>query len=277
MPAATPGRIMTTLMPRQREETKITQRIRSREESPRTENSLHHPFLARYGQGVLASWMIAAGVLLAQDPKQEPQPVPQSVAPAAPADQGTLRLEISGSRMYCVKRNEVEIKPGSTKPRQYRNGPLTTTFGYKYQISAIRRGSAGVVKLFESPTFRTAYREMWTPPPPPPGPPLPISPDAARRGRPTKRNVTRWIPENTCALLSEQYSFPLLPGHYDVYLGFDLLLGTGQWVPLQSDFVTDVVVEESRVTRVHGSVGDSNGIRTVKLDSADPPEAPASQ
>src|SRR5713101_5858674 len=117
---------MTTLMPRQREETKITQRIRSREESPRTENSLHHPFLARYGQGVLASWMIAAGVLLAQDPKQEPQPVPQSVAPAAPADQGTLRLEISGSRMYCVKRNEVEIKPGSTKPRQYRNGPLTT-------------------------------------------------------------------------------------------------------------------------------------------------------
>jgi hypothetical protein len=191
---------------------------------------------------------------------------------------GTVQLDLSGNRNFCVQANEIEIKPGSVKPRQYRNAPLVTTFGYKYQISASRRGTSAILKLLESPTIRTTYMTKEHPGTKYPQPRLATPKDLKTNGQPLQAPelVPHWIAENTCTLLKPEYSFPLAAGRYDVYLGFDLLANTGQWVPLQSDFLTDVLIEKGRVTRVWGKVDSTGGIRTVKL-SAQPESSPASK
>jgi hypothetical protein len=85
----------------------------------------------------------------------------------------------------------------------------------------------------------------------------------------------RWIPEGTCTTLAADYSFPLAPGNYDIYLGFDVLVSSGQWLPLQSDYVTDVTVDKDLTTRVDGRVDYTDGVRTVKMESSRKPSPPA--
>ena len=42
----------------------------------------------------------------------------------------------------------------------------------------------------------------------------------------------------------------------------------GIWSPLQSDFVTNVLIEKGKVSRVQGTVDYSKGVRTVKLEAS---------
>jgi len=197
-------------------------------------------------------------------------------APAA-EEMGTLTMELAGNRNFCVDRNELDAKPGSIKPRQYRNAPLVTTLGYKYQISANRRGTTAILKLVESPIIRTAYMETQPPERGLPQPRLATPKDqkTATQSFQGPKKTPRWIPENTCTLLEPEYSFPLAPGRYDIYLGFDVLVSGGQWAPLQSDFVTDQIIEKGQVTRIQGSVDYTDGVRTVKLGSSPKPGPPA--
>jgi len=201
----------------------------------------------------------------------------QETPPGAPATQtvrateeeGTLSLQLSGNRKFCVERNEVDFRPGTVKPRQYRDAPLVTTFGYKYQISASRRDTGSITKLMESPTIRTAYAERQEPEPKPPQPRLYTPKDKKASSEPLKqpKKVTKWIRGSACTTLLPEHSFPLAPGRYDIYLGFDVLLNNGQWTSTQSDFVTDVLIEKGQVTRVNGRVDYTDGVRTVKLES----------
>lgn len=217
----------------------------------------------------LAFWLALAGAPIAQENRpasQAPTP-PEPSSPTETEEQGTLVLQLDGNRRYCVKWNEIPMREGAVRPRHERSGPLITTYGYKYQISATRRGATGVTKLFESPAIRTAYTVQERPPDLPPSPRLPTPEDLKAKTRPPRsRRSTRWIKEHTCTNLNAEYSFPMAPGRYDVYLGFDLLVSTGNWVPLQSDYVTDVSVERDRKTRIRGRVDFSNGVRTVKLE-----------
>jgi hypothetical protein len=224
---------------------------------------------------ILAAFPVAGAVKAppAPAPPRAPQtaPVPQT-APAV-EDAGTLILQLAGNRNFCVDRNEIDIKPGSVKPRQQRIAPLVTTMGYKYQISANRRGTTGIVKLLESPTIQTAYMMKEHKKQGPPQPRLATPKDLKNPTNPLAgaQKVPHWIAENTCTTLKPEYSFPLSEGHYDVYLGFDVLLNNGQWVPLQSDFLTDVAVQKGLVTRVDGRVDFEGGARTVKLESFEKP------
>jgi hypothetical protein len=183
-------------------------------------------------------------------------------------------ISLSGNRQFCVNRNEVEAPAGTIRPREQRSSPLITTLGYKYQVAASLRGTSTVTKLFESPVIRTAYsvKEPRKTELPTPRLPTPEDRERSRVGAGDDK-VSRWIPKNTCTTLAEASSFPLPPGRYDVYLGFDLLVKGGQWVPLQSDFITDVRIEKDRATRVLGRVDYTDGVRTVKLEAAEEPGA----
>ena len=227
-----------------------------------------------------AGWflpLLLAGLAGAAGGAQEkPQSAPATQTAPAAEEVGTLSLQLSGNRNFCVERNEVDIRPGAVKPRQYRNAPLVTTFGYKYQISASRRGTSSITKLMESPTIRTAYMERQLPEKKLPQPRLATPRDQKTSGQPLQpaKKVPRWIPEGTCTTLPEEQTFSLAPGRYDIYLGFDVLLNNGQWAPMQSDFVTDVLIELGRVTRVNGRVDYTGGVRTVKLESFEKPRPP---
>jgi hypothetical protein len=211
--------------------------------------------------------------------QEKPAPAPATQTAPAAVDGGTLVIRLSGNRNFCVDRNEVDFKPGSVKPRQQRNAPLVTTFGYKYQVSASRRGTSSITKLMESPTIRTAYMKRQPPDKQTPQPRLATPKDQKNSSQPFQmaKKVPHWIPEGTCTTLQPEYSFSLAPGRYDIYLGFDVLLNNGQWAPMQSDYVTDVLIEKGLATRVLGRVDYTDGVRTVKLESSEkpgPPEKP---
>lgn len=231
----------------------------------------------------VALFVFLVGLLPSHAVTQEKPPIkagpPAPAAEAAPpADaMGTLVVHLAGNRKFCVERNEVGTKTGAVKPRQERNSPLVTTFGYKYQISASRHGATSIIKLMESPTTRTAYMQKQLPRKSLPQPRLATPKDQKATNRPFggQNQIARWIPEGTCTTLAPDYSFPLAPGHYDIYLGFDVLISSGQWVPLQSDYVTDVTVDKDMMTRVDGRVDYTDGVRTVKMESSHKPSPPA--
>jgi hypothetical protein len=210
-------------------------------------------------------------------PVKAAPPPPAAEAGTATGDMGTLVVHLAGNRKFCVDRNEVGAKPGTVKPRQERSSPLVTTFGYKYQISASRRGTSSIIKLMESPTTRTAYMQKQAPRKSLPQPRLATPKDLKAINRPFggQAQIARWIPESTCTTLAADYSFPLAPGHYDIYLGFDVLVSSGQWLPLQSDYVTDVTIDKDLSTRVDGRVDYTDGVRTVKMESSRKPSPPA--
>src|SRR5437867_920514 len=224
----------------------------------------------RTGQVGIASALLIAAVAWAGEPSQGPSPETPSITP----EQGMIELRLSGNRTFCVEWNEMDVKEGATKPRQYRNSSVITTFGYKYQISASRKGvGGGVVKLFESNPIRTVDLKEERPANQFPTPHLATPQDLKRAREPwQQRKVPRWIPGTTCTVILDSFDFPLDPGRYDMYLGFDLLLPNGRWAPLQSDFLTDVLVEKGKRTKVLGKVDNSGGVRTVELGSFESPQ-----
>ena len=229
------------------------------------------PF-GRRGKIGIAFLSLALGTVVFSQEPQPPLPATTSDSPEtvpATATDGTLLLSLSGDRKFCVNRNELDLAESARKPREQRTGPVITTMGYKYQISVSRRGGSGVTKLFESPLIRTAYWETPKKSQEPPQPRLPTEKELKKMQQHTygTNKTIRWIAENTCTTLLPEYRFPLAPGRYDVYLGFDLLGINGQWVPLESDFVTNLIVETGKTSRVEAKVDHSGGVRTVKLEA----------
>jgi hypothetical protein len=220
------------------------------------------------GIGAATLILLISSSLVSQEsaPPAADAPAPQT-EPASPED-GTLLLKLAGNRQFCVVRNEVEISESTRLMRDQRNNPLITTMGYKYQISVSRRGGTGVTKLLESPMIRTTYWEEQKKSQEPPQPRLPTEKDLKKSKKSFGTNKTpRWMPENDCTTLLPEYRFPLGPGRYDVYLGFDLLAINGQWVPLESDFITNLSIEMGKTSRVEAKVDTTKGVRTVKLEA----------
>ena len=159
----------------------------------------------------------------------------------------------------------------SESARQTRDqrAPLITTMGYKYQISVSRRGGSGVTKLLESPMIRTTYWEEQKKSNELPQPRLPTEKDLKKSKKKSygTNKIPHWMPQNTCTTLLPEYRFPLGPGRYDVYLGFDVLGINGQWVPLESDYITNLSIEMGKTSRVEAKVDTTKGVRTVKLEA----------
>ena len=221
----------------------------------------------RMGIGTATLILVISNSLVSQESAPPAAaPAPQT-KPASPEDE-TLLLTLPGNRQFCVVRNELEISESARQTRDQRNNPLITTMGYKYQISVSRRGGTGVTKLLESPMIRTTYWEEQKKSQEPPQPRLPTEKDLKKTKKSYGTNKTaKWMPQNDCTTLLPEYRFPLGPGRYDVYLGFDLLGINGQWVPLESDFITNLSIEMGKTSRVEAKVDTTGGVRTVKLEA----------
>jgi hypothetical protein len=201
-------------------------------------------------------------------PPADPPAAATQTAPAQPED-GTLLVSLSGNRQFCVERNELSISESTLKEWSPRNIPTITTMGYKYQISVSRRGGTGVKKLLESPMIRTTYWEEKKKSKELPQPRLPTEQEMKQPRQTYGTNkIPHWMPHNSCTTLQPEYKFPLQPGRYDVYLGFDLLGVNGQWVPLESDFITNLIIETGKSSRVDAKVDTTSGVRTVKLEAS---------
>ena len=251
--------------------------------------------------GRIAAVLIAASALAAAAPQPAasaghaaaPQPTP-TTAPAPPrprapeiqapfvsaapaAGKGRLALLIGGNRRWCTYPDDRVVKPPE-KPGTPVKRNEVYTFGYKFTVSAVRRGDADTpLMLFESPTFRTATllpasklgqatKPAVTPLITPEGdaPPKakhpPIGPDTL---------LPRWDDTNRCVTLPERMDFDLDAGTYDVYVAFDLMGRENGWVHRSTAYLTDIPIEAARRTRLEGLVNLAPGMdRQVELESA---------
>lgn len=232
---------------------------------------------------------VGAGIAIAAHPAPSPTPAPVPPVPHAPeiranqipvspaAGKGRIVLAIGGNRKWCTYPDDRLMKP-EPKPGQTIDRHAVFTYGYKFSISAVRRGQADLpLMLYESPTFRTATllpaAKLGRGKKPATGGPVitseeehgphsatPIGPDTL---------VPRWEEINRCVTLPEEMDFDLDPGTYDVYMAFDIMGREGGWVHRSMGHITDVPVEASRNTRLDGVINMASGAdRQVDIDNA---------
>ncbi len=191
------------------------------------------------------------------------------VAPALPvrpeAGKGRLALLFSGERRWCTYPDDRLIKP-LPEPREGREEKRKNevfTFGYQFTIAAIKRGAPDKpLMLFESPFFQTASlrpayklglnqpsRKVVV------GPSVGMHPRVAKPGTVEEPDtlVPYWEEQNRCVTLPERFDFDLEPGIYDVYVAFDVMNQARGWVHRTADYLTDVPVEEKRLTHLQGT------------------------
>jgi hypothetical protein len=197
--------------------------------------------------------------------------------PSTPAaGKGRLAWVISGNRRWCTYPDDRLIKPVAG-PGQTEQQNEIFTFGHRFTISAVKRGSAATpLMLFESPVYRTAEWRLAAK--------LgttraagQVGPSIIRPGeRPSRSKsipktpdalVPYWDEVYRCVTLPARMDFDLEPGTYDVYIAFDLLNREGGWVHRMSAFLTDVPVEAARRTRLDGTINDG-AQRQVELESS---------
>lgn len=207
-------------------------------------------------------------------------PLPGSPAP----DKGRLKLMFGGNRRWCTYPDDRVIRPPH-KPGTVEKKNEIFTFGYRFTVSALKRGQADTpLMLYESPVFRTAIwleaskvgqgRKS--------GPSGPVILSEGERPKP-KDPVTpgtlvpHWQEQYRCVTLPEEMDFDVDAGTYDVYLAFDLLNREGAWVHRSTGYLTDIPVENARSTRLEGRVNLGPGSeRHVDIESSSiEPEAAA--
>lgn len=187
------------------------------------------------------------------------------------AGKGRLNLAVGGNRQWCTYRDDRVVQPPPTvgKPKPRSHNPIHT-FGYQFTIAAVARARpVATILLYESPVIRTAVlrqaAKLGRGAKKPPAPTIvPLDGGKKRAGQveesPTAL-VPLWQEQYACATLSEAFDFDLDPGAYDVYMAFDILGRSGNWAHRSIGFLTDIVVEEGRQTRVDGRVDLVGGTR----------------
>jgi len=216
-----------------------------------------------------------------EPPPIQPASIVAAILPEAPAaGKGRLTLAVGGNRRWCTHPDDRVAKPPSERAEPPRKGSEVFTFGYKFTISAIKRGSADTpLMLFESPVYRTA---SWRPAgkvgggtgrrrrSPGPDSALSAPPTANKpRGEDPTAMVPFWQETYRCISLPERFDFDLDPGSYDVYVAFDLLNRDNSWVHRSTGYLTDIEVAEGRRTRLDGVINlGPGGQRDVDLTSA---------
>jgi len=201
--------------------------------------------------------------------------------PEPSSGKGRLNLAVGGNRQWCTYRDDRVIQPppglGSTTVKPRAHNPVYT-FGYQFTIATVARARpAETILLYESPVIRTAVlrqaAKLGRGGKKPPGPIL-VAPDTAqKRASPAAEQpgslVPFWQESYACTTLPEAFDFDLDPGAYDVYMAFDILGRSGSWAHRSIGFLTDIVVEEGRRTRVEGRVDlVGGGRREVDLLSS---------
>jgi hypothetical protein len=219
---------------------------------------------------------------------QEPPPIRSPVFQAATlppqpaAGTGRLNLAVGGNRQWCTYRDDRVVQPPPNvelSKGQARAVNPVFTFGYQFTIAAVARSRpAETLLLFESPVIRTAVlrqaAKLGRGAKEPPGPTIvvPAEGGLAKRPKPVEQPgalVPMWQEQYACTTLPPSFDFDLAPGAYDVYMAFDILGRSGAWAHRSVGFLTDVVVEEGRQTRLEGMVDMiGGGRRQVELLSS---------
>ncbi len=142
-----------------------------------------------------------------------------------------------------------------------RNGVFT--FGYQFPFAAIKRGAPDKpLMLFESPFFQTAslrpaYKLGLNQPSQKVvvGPSVGMHPRVAKPGSAEEPDtlVPFWEERNRCVALPERFDFDLEPGTYDVYVAFDVMNQARSWAHRTADYLTDVPIEEKRLTHLQAT------------------------
>ncbi len=194
---------------------------------------------------------------------------------------GRMTIVFSGNRRWCTFPDDRTVKP----PEDPRKNPRASkknqvfTFGYKFTISAVKRGADDqALMLFESPLFRTAYlRQAAKTGRPTASAPSFVGPGVGSRpltGTASPKDspaalVPYWEEQYRCTTLPERFDFDLDPGTYDIYAAFDIMGPQGGWTHRTSGYLTDVTVEPGRRTRLDG-IANMGGIaeRNLTLRSA---------
>ncbi len=212
----------------------------------------------------------------------EPRPpviLAQPLPPAPAPDKGRVALMIGGNRRWCTFPDDRLVRPPQ-KPGMPQKRNEVFTFGYRFTVSAVKRGQADTpLMLFESPVFRTAtlLPASKTGQIKKGGPkgPIVMSEDDRRLLKPAEPPLTpetlvpRWEEVNRCVTLPERMDFDLDPGTYDIYLAFDIVSRENNWVHRSSGYLTDVPVETARTTRLDGLVNLGPGSeRQVEIESS---------
>jgi hypothetical protein len=198
---------------------------------------------------------------------------------------------IGGNRRWCTFPDDRVVR-APQKPGTIQKRSEVFTFGYRFTVSAVKRGQADTpLMLFESPVFRTA---TWLPASKAgqskksgPRSPIVVSEEDRRVSKQTEPPKTpetlvpRWQEEYRCVTLPERMDFDLDPGTYDIYLAFDILNRENSWVHRSSGYLTDIPVEKARRTRLEGLVNLGAGFeRQVEIQSStiepDTPPSPGS-
>jgi len=207
---------------------------------------------------------------------------PEILAPPMPstpaAGKGRLAWVISGNRRWCTYPDDRLIKPVG-RPGQTEEQNEIFTFGYRFSISAVKRGNATVpLMLFESPIYRTAEWRLAAKVGPTRatghvGPSIGLPGERSSRGKSIPKTpdalVPYWDDVYRCVTFPTRMDFDLEPGTYDVYIAFDLLNREGAWVHRMSGFLTDVPVEAARRTLLEGTINYGAGVqRQVELESS---------
>jgi len=212
----------------------------------------------------------------------EPQPpviLAQRLAPAPAPGKGRVVLMIGGNRRWCTFPDDRVVRPPQ-KPGTPQKRNEVFTFGYRFTISAVKRGQADTpLMLFESPVFRTATllpasKAGLIKKGGPKGP-IVMSEDDRRLLKPAEPPlapdtlVPRWQELNRCVTLPERMDFDLDPGTYDFYLAFDIVNRENSWMHRSSGYLTDIPVETARTTRLDGLVNLGAGSeRQVEIESS---------
>jgi hypothetical protein len=189
-----------------------------------------------------------------------------------------MKLMIGGNRRWCTYPDDRVVRP-PLKPGEVEKRNEVFTFGYRFTVSAVKRGQADTpIVLYESPVYRTA---IWLPASKTgqskktvqaypqivaegehPNKPrdIPVSPETL---------VPSWQEQYRCITLPDQLDFDVDPGTYDVYLAFDLLNRAGGWSHRSIGYLTDIPVESARTTRIEGVVNLGPGMeRQVDIESS---------
>ncbi len=211
---------------------------------------------------------------------------PEILAPPMPstpaAGMGRLAWVIAGNRRWCTYPDDRLVKPPQ-RPGQTEEKDEIFTFGYKFSMSAVKRGNAATpLMLFESPLYRTAEWRLaskvgQTRTTARTGPSIGVPGERASRSRAIPKTpdtlVPYWDEVYRCVTFPARMDFDLEPGTYDVYIAFDLLNREGGWVHRMSGYLTDIQVEAARRTRLDGTI-NLGSQRQVELEgSALEPEA----
>jgi hypothetical protein len=155
------------------------------------------------------------------------------------------------------------------------------TFGYQFSIAAVKHFQPdATLLLFSSSVIRTATlrqasklgRDQK------PGRASTRNPnvvtDGGSRGRirmggSSAALVPYWDEAKRCATVGKQFDFDLEPGHYDVYLSFDIMIPSGVWVHRTYTYLTDIEIAQGSRTLVDGLIDmGGGGRRDFKLRSA---------